>query len=77
MKLMYKQIETYKEIQMSNGGYMNPIVTLEDKWGGVCQIIKDDHCYVVCLKQEDNTYKPITHIFKEVFEALITLPSPN
>lgn len=74
---MYKQVETTPEIIMSNNGIMNPIATLKDDCGGVCQIINDDHCYVVCLKQEDGTYKPSTHIFKEVFDVLKQLKSPD
>jgi len=74
---MYKQVETTKEIIMqSSKGIMYPIATLKDEWGGICQIINDDHCYVICLKQIDGTYKPTTHIFKEVFEVLKTLESP-
>lgn len=55
---------------------VNPVATLQGEYGGVCQIINDDHCYVICLKQEDETYKPTTHIFREVFEVLKNLLSP-
>lgn len=74
---MYIQVETTPEITMSkNNSIANPIATLQDGYGGVCQIIKDDHCYVICLKQKDETYKKTTHIFKEVFEVLKNLPVP-
>jgi hypothetical protein len=74
----YKQVETEKEITMSNSkSIMLPVATLKDEVGGVCQIINDDHCYVVCLKQKDGTYKPTTHIFKEAFEVLLKLECPN
>jgi glucose-6-phosphate 1-dehydrogenase len=74
----YKQIETTKEITMSgNKSIMYPVATLVDGYGGVCQIINDDHCYVLCLKRKDGTYKNATHIFNEAFEVLKTLPSPN
>lgn len=73
----YKQVETEKEITMSNSkSVVSPVATLKDEFGGVCQIINDDHCYVVCLKQQDGTYKPTTHIFKEAFEVLSKLPDP-
>ena len=72
---MYQQAETTIKILMSNSGVaMSPIATLKDKWGGVCQIINDDNCYVICLKQCDGTYKPATHIFNEVLEVLKQLP---
>jgi hypothetical protein len=71
----YKQVETEEEITMSNSrSIMSPVATLKDEFGGVCQIINDDHCYVVCLKQEDGTYKSTTHIFKEAFDVLSRLP---
>jgi hypothetical protein len=74
---MYIQVETTKEIIMSNSGsIMNPVATLKDEYGGECQIINDDHCYVLCLKQKDGTFKNTTHIFKEAFNVLKTLPDP-
>jgi hypothetical protein len=74
---MYKQTETTKKIIMFNSGnIISPIVTLKDEHGGICQIINDDHCYVICLKKEDGTYSPTTHIFKEVFNVLKGLPEP-
>lgn len=74
---MYIQVETTPEITMSDSNsVVNPVATLEDEFGGVCQIINDDHCYVVCLKQDDGTFKHSTHIFKEAFDVLKNLPSP-
>lgn len=74
----YKQVEAEKEITMSNSkSTMSPVATLKNEYGGVCQIINDDNCYVVCLKQQDGTYKPTTHIFKEAFEVLSKLGCPN
>jgi len=74
---MYVRTKTTPEITMSkNNNIVNPIATLEDEYGGIYQIINDDHCYVVCLKQDDGTYKSATHIFKEVFEVLKNLPTP-
>lgn len=72
---MYQQTETTKEITMQNSGNkIQPVATLVDEWGGMCQIVEDDHCYVVCLKKEDDTYLPTTHIFKEAFDVLKNLP---
>jgi hypothetical protein len=74
---MYQQTETTTEITMyGSGSLISPLATLKDEWDGVCQIIIDDNCYVICLKQCDGTYKPTTHIFREAFEVLKTLPVP-
>jgi len=71
---VYKQIPTSKEIIMEkSGSFVNPVATLSDGFG-VCQIIRDDNCYVVCLRQRDGRYKPTVHIFKEAFEVLKMLP---
>lgn len=73
----YRKVETMSEIIMSGSkSIMHPVATLSDEAGGVCQIINDDHCYVVCLKKEDGTYKPTSHLFKEAFNVLKTLPEP-
>lgn len=70
---VYKQIQTSKEIIMEkSGSFVTPVATLSDGFG-VCQIISDDNCYVICLRQKDGRYKPITHIFKEALEVLINL----
>jgi hypothetical protein len=73
----YKQIETIPEIIMSSSkSIMYPVATLADESGGVCQIINDDHCYVLCLCQEDGAYKSTNYIFKEAFNVLKNLPEP-
>lgn len=75
---MYKQINTTEKIEMSTGGFMTPIVTLEDESSGqLVQIINDDHCYVCCLQNRYNKYVYMTHIFKELFDILVKLPTPN
>lgn len=71
---MYKQVETYKEIQLDNSLMVKPIATMEDEHGGICHIIEDDHCYLVCLKFR-NGYRTTPYIFNEAFELLKTLPS--
>lgn len=71
---VYQQIPTTQQIIMhKSGSFVTPVATLTDG-AGVCQIIKDDNCYVLCLRQEDGRYKPATHIFKEALEVLKTLP---
>lgn len=74
---MYKQVETTKEIEMDNGVIHYPIATLKDEFGSVCQIISDDHCYIVCLNKTDGKYKPTFHLFKEVLDVLKKLPLPE
>jgi len=53
-----------------------PIATLKDEYGGICHIIEDDHCFVVCLEKADGISNPTTHLFKEVIEAIKTLKIP-
>lgn len=44
----FKLVETENEITMSNSNLaMTLVATLKDESGGVCQIINEDHCYVV------------------------------
>lgn len=73
----YRQVETDKEITLGNGITVHPVATLKDESGGVAQWYIDDHCYVLCLKQEDGTYKRTSYIFKEAFKVLKTLPEPR
>jgi len=74
---MYKQIRTDKTFQWDNddGSFGTPVATLADEWGGRAQIVKDDHCYLVMLKQSNARYKQTAWIFPEAFEVLKTLPS--
>jgi hypothetical protein len=75
---MYQQVETYKVATWhGSNAEFNPVATLEDEFGGKCQIAIDDHCYVVLLQKDDGTYKPTPWIFREAFEVLKTLPSLN
>lgn len=50
---MYKIVETDKEIVTSNGVIISPVLTLKDEYGGVCQIVEDDSCYVLMLRGKD------------------------
>jgi hypothetical protein len=77
---VYKQVETDKEI---NGGSHTPVATLADEYGGRVNIVVDDHCYVLMLKQSSSEitpspyYKSSAWIFKEAFEVLKKLPNPT
>lgn len=72
-----RQEETDKEIILDNGTKAKPIVTLADEYGGKAQIIVDDHCYVLCLKQKAGKYKYTPYWFKEAVAAISTLPWPD
>lgn len=75
---MYKKVTTDKSAITDNGVEFTPVATLEDEFGGKCQIAIDDNCYVVYLKQIiilDTVYKKTPYIFPEAFEVLKTLPS--
>lgn len=70
---MYKQILTDTELTWNNG-IVKPVATLADEHGGICQIVEDDHCYVLLLRR-DTGYKLTSWIFPEAFEVLKILPS--
>lgn len=74
---MYKQIETTPVITLPNGACSKPVATLADEYGSMCQIVRDDHCYVLKLKNNNGQYENTTHIFPEAFEVLKTLPNPE
>lgn len=73
--MKYKQIETSLEIIMENNSIVYPVATLTDG-SGICQIIEDDHCYVLCLEKDNGKYSPTSYIFPEALEVLKTLPIP-
>lgn len=63
---MYKQVETDEfALLESNKARFTPLATLADKHGGRVQITEDDHCFVVLVKQADDTYRPTPWIFPE------------
>lgn len=74
---MYKQIETTPLITLPNGARIEPVATLADEYGSMCQIVSDDHCYTIKLKNNNGQYENTTHIFPEAFEVLKTLPNPR
>jgi hypothetical protein len=73
---MYKVVETDKEVTWNSR--VTPLLTLADEYGGRAQIIIDDHCLVLLLKQgvdSENTsygYKPTCWWFKEAVNAIFT-----
>jgi len=71
---MYVQVETDKAAIYQNGAIISPVATLEDQYGGKCQITKDDGCYKINLRKEDGKYYPTPHIFPEAFLVLRELP---
>ena len=74
---MYLVVPTDKRIQSESGGYSTPLMTLADEYGGRAQIVEDDHCLVLMLRQSDNTYKSTTHWFSEAILALRLLLWPK
>jgi len=71
---MYKVVQTDERIKWN--GIVTPLLTLADEYGGRAQIVRDDHCLVLLLKQGIDTedthygYKPTCWWFKEVVDAV-------
>lgn len=75
---MYRQVDTDANITFENGSDAKPVATLADEYGGRCQVVFDDGCYVLALKHTNGAYYQFTdHIFAEAFEVLKTLPTPT
>ena len=83
---MYQQVETDKEIVWNSS--IQPVSTLADEYGGRMQIVVDDHCFVLLIKQPkfievnvetlqehevDECYRPSSWWNKEAVEVLKTL----
>lgn len=81
---MYKRtdnalVKPRETFVLSNEAVVTAVATLEDEYGGKCQIGIDDHCYVLYLMHEGKRgiyYKPTHHIFREAHEVLKELPKP-
>lgn len=70
---MYKVLKTPdKTVLLPNGNEVTPVVTLTDG-AGRAQIIKDDGCFVLLLKRENNTYHQSPYWFPEASKALVNL----
>ena len=76
---MYTPIETVKSITLDNDEAAEPVASLRSEHGAEAHIIVDDHCYVLVhnAASEDGKFRYHTHIFREAFEVLKTLPTPN
>ena len=68
---MYRIVETDGQVRWNS--LVQPLLTLADEYGGRAQIVKDDHCLVLLLKQSDDRYKPTRWWFREAVEAIKTL----
>lgn len=64
-----------EKIVLDNDETSHPVATLADEYGGRAQVVVDDHCYVLHLKQEDGRYKHVAWWFREAVEALRLLPT--
>jgi len=73
----YEREATDEKVMMDNREDMHPVATLADEYGGRAQIDVDDGCYVLYLKQPDDTYKKTWYIFPEAHEMLKDLPDPR
>ena len=67
--------KTDETIQLTNDEWVRPVATLADKYGGRAQIIVDDDCYVLCLRQGSGRYAMVKHWFREAVTVLQQLPS--
>jgi len=74
---MYERVKTDKECRLENNETFTPVATLEDEYGGKCQISIDDHCYVLRLRQDGGKYRTTPFIFREAFLVLATLDAPK
>ena len=74
---MYKVTHTDEEIIWNS--VIHPLLTLADEYGGRAQIVNDNHCLVLLLRQEESQegdmaeprYKPTYWWFDEAVEALM------
>lgn len=67
--------KTDKQHVLESGEFFRPVATLTDKYGGRAQILIDDGCYVLALKQENGEYKYTPYWFREAVAVLQNLPS--
>ena len=83
---MYRQVETDKAAPWgykrsapnAEFNMVEPIATLADEDGGRIQIILDDQCYVVLLKNgETGVYDTMTWLNDAVIALLKTLTLPR
>lgn len=68
--MTYKQVATWPTAILDNGEAVQPLVTLEDEYGGVSHIIIDDHCYVLINGSHDCLFSFTAWWYPEAVEAL-------
>ena len=73
---MYKKVNVNVVGKKFKTRHGTPALVMEDECGGQVAVVTDDHCYVVMLKREDG-YKSTSHIWRELFEEMKKLPSPQ
>lgn len=66
---MYKVVnKTFKNWDYIGKG--NPLVCLEDQYGGQSVIAVDDHCFVLYNGSDTRDFKPVRHWYEEAVDAL-------
>ena len=66
---MYKVVDKIPD-NWNVEGKGNPVIVLEDEYGGQSVIGIDDHCLVLYNGSEDRNFIPVSHWYKEAFLAL-------
>jgi hypothetical protein len=88
VKMMYKQVETAKQLTLMNGVICQPLATLKSSGGGVAHIIEDDHCLVAVIERDYNASPDVGgtverrgvytyYWFPELLDVAKTLPTPT
>ena len=65
----YKVIGFDEDFDYGNGVKGHALLTLSDGYG-LIRVIEDDHCYVA-YKKVGNEYMKQTHLFPELFNAMV------
>jgi hypothetical protein len=66
--------EEWNEYYKNQDEDTTTLATVTDEHGEVYYIYEDSHCYVLFYKEKNKSHTYTTHIFKEAFEVLRTLP---
>lgn len=78
----YKKVKTDDATSL-RGRTVSPVATLADEHGGRAQIVIDDHCYMLLIKQSKDSaagagyYTATPWWFREAVEVLKDLPLPE
>lgn len=54
-----------------------PLVCLEDEYGGQSVISTDDHCIVLYNGSDDREFVPVKHWHKEAVDVLVNFMNKN